>query len=327
MMTCDGKGVIGNGLVGPSENGAEQKKETKNLRKNKKSYGKTRILKDEILAILRQQGVAYDRELRYRLESRFSHDEVGKALKQLEKEKKIKRTGVRGRRGPGTMPNVFYRLPGTPYSRIEPIMRKKLDLSTFIAGVSREMGRHAELVWWMAFKRNAWDLYPKNVSEVGSGIREFRGRTTTVNNDIDFIAIKDQIAYGVEIKNGLMYPNDLYWKIRVAAELGLIPMIIARWLNPAQVKCIREVGGEFVVYKDAIYSTTYAPLISQVRELLGFPIEARDEIDDEYFRRKVEAIHRRVLEEEEKYRRKLKEFLSQKMNDPYIRRCLGTGGR
>ncbi len=67
----------------------------------------------------------------------------------------------------------------------------------------------------------------------GSGIREWRGRETSLKNDIDFVAEKDGVAYGVEVKNGLNYPDDLYWKVRVAAELDLIPMIVARWLNPA----------------------------------------------------------------------------------------------
>ena len=205
------------------------------------------------------------------------------------------------------MPNVFYRLPGTPYSEIEHIMRKKLDLSTFIAGVSREMGRHAELVWWRAFHRNNWALHPADECEIGRGIREFGGKVASVNNDIDFVASKNGISYGVEIKNGLMYPNDLYWKIIVAA----------------QVKCIKEVGAVFVVYKEAIYSTTYAPLIQEVRNLLGFPIDARDEIDDEYFRRKIEAVHKRVLTNEDDYRSKLRSFLLHGRNDPRIRRCLG----
>ena len=296
-----------------------QKKERTGVNKSKKIL----LAKNKILNLLKNLKVAYDRELRYRLESEFSHDEVGRAIKQLEKEKLIKRTGVRGRRGPGAMPNVFYKLPGTPYSEIGHIMRKKLDLSTFIAGVSREMGRHAELAWWRAFHRNNWTLYPASECEIGRGIREFGGKVASVNNDIDFVASKNGISYGVEIKNGLMYPDDLYWKIIVAAELDLIPLIIARWLNPAQVKCIKEVGAVFVVYKEAIYSTTYAPLIQEVRNFLGFPIDARDEIDDEYFRRKIEAVHEHVLANEDDYRSKLRSFLLHGRNDPCIRRCLG----
>ena len=78
-------------------------------------------------------------------------------------------------------------------------------------------------------------------------------------------------------------------------ELQLIPMIIARWLNPIQIKIINEIGGVYIVYKDAIYSTTYSSIISKIREILEFPIESRDEIDDDFFIRKIDKIHSNIL--------------------------------
>jgi hypothetical protein len=282
------------------------------------------MARETILELFKRGGilVAYDRELRYRLETRFPHDDVGEALRRLKNEGELKPTSVPGRRGAGDMPNVFYRLPDTIYKDILPIMEKKLDLSVFVTGVSRDIGRHAELAWWRAFKKNGWDVYPPSENEFG-GVNAYKGRHTSTGHDIEFIATKDNIEYGVEVKNGLNYPNDLYWKLRVAAELETIPLVIARWLNPAQIPLIKKVGGEYIIYKDAIYPTTYQPIIQEIKKHLGLPIEARDRVDDAYFIRKIQPIHAAVLTNHQERMAKLKECFIQHRLDYAARRTLG----
>lgn len=280
--------------------------------------------KNEILSLY-QQGlkVAYDRELRYRLESKFSHDDVAAAIFDLLNKGKLKQTNVPGRKRINSQhPNKFYCLPDSNYQEILPIMRKKLDLSAFVAGIIRTVGSHAELAWYHAFKRNGWYVFPTNESEL-QGVNAYKGKQASINNNIDFIVEKDNVEYGVEIKNGLGYPDDLYWKFIVAGELDTIPLFIVRWLNPAQVPLIRELGGEYIIFKEALYPKTYEPLVKECREMLGMPIVAIDEIDDDYFNRKVNDIHQRTrLSHQDKINR-IKEFLSAGKTDPKVRRTLG----
>jgi len=73
--------------------------------------------KNESLSLY-QQGlkVAYDRELRYRLENKFSHDDIAIAISELVKEKRLKPTSVPGRRCINLQhPNKFYCLPDSNY--------------------------------------------------------------------------------------------------------------------------------------------------------------------------------------------------------------------
>jgi len=265
--------------------------------------------KKEIINVLKEIKVAYDRELRYRLEDLFPHDITGFAIKELEKEKAIKRSGVPGRRKSGEVANVFYTLPSVNYKSILPLMKQKLELAKCISGVSSDMGRHAEEVWYNAFVEHGWEVYPRNVESIG-GIREFKGRKVRdeIGKDLDFIVMKDGIAYGVEIKNRLSYPDDLFWKIIVAADLEVIPMIIARWLNPSQVRAIPETGGVYIVYKTAIYSSNLRSIVEEARELLGYPIECRDKIDSKYFKKRVEKRHEEVVEKINQYKEKLVRF-------------------
>lgn len=281
--------------------------------------------KSAILQLFQSQylEVAYDRELRYRLENQFPHDVVGKALSKLANSKQVVKTGIPGRRGIADLPIQFYRLPGSDYEQILPAMRKKLDLSTFITGVANEMGRHAESAWWRAFKRNNWVVYPASEG-IPLGINEHRNRRSSTDHDIDFIAEKDGIEYGVEIKNGLNYPDDLYWKFTVAVELGTIPMIIARWLNPGQVPLIRNLGGAGpILYKDAIYSTTYSVLIAEVKQTLGTPIQARNEVDEDYFARKIEPVHEATHSALDTRRKQMEDFALNGRLDSRVRRTLG----
>lgn len=134
---------------------------------------------------------------------------------------------------------------------------------------------------------------------------------------------KDNISYGVEVKNGLGYPDDLYWKFIVAAELDTIPLIIARWLNPAQQPLIGELGGAYIVYKTALYSTTYKDIIEKVVNTLGAPIEPRDEIDQNFFIRKVNPIHCETKKSINSKKEKIRHFLLDMRTQYEIRKKLG----
>jgi len=96
--------------------------------------------KKRVVEVLEEIQIAYDRELRYRLESEFPHDVVGLAISELEKETVIKRTNVPGRKGSGDTPNTFYRLPSSDYRSILPLMKRKLELAKAIQSVSSDMG-------------------------------------------------------------------------------------------------------------------------------------------------------------------------------------------
>lgn len=57
--------------------------------------------------------------------------------------------------------------------------------------------------------------------------------------------------------------------------------------------------------------------------MLGMPIVALDEIDDDYFNRKVNDIHQRTRLSYQDKRDRIKEFLSAGKTDPRVRRTLG----
>ncbi|MGQ4892983.1 MAG: hypothetical protein ACP6IP_10965 [Candidatus Njordarchaeia archaeon] len=61
----------------------------------------------DVLDLIKDLKVAYDREIRYRLETKYPHDLTKKAINELVKKREIRKTNLPGRRGAGDMPMFF----------------------------------------------------------------------------------------------------------------------------------------------------------------------------------------------------------------------------
>lgn len=238
-----------------------------------------------VKALLKDIGVGFDREIRYRLERDFFHDVTGYIVRRLEAKGQIRRTGLRGRR----ITTVFYRLPETEYREIISLMKEKVRLSNFLSYESSKAGYVAESLWISAFQDLGFEILGREVSE-------FQGKQTTVGGDIDFIARKDGLTYGIEVKNSLSYPDDLSRKFRVALELGVIPFFVARWISKSQFHMVRRYGGLVKLYETSIYPSKYTKIVEQCRQVLGSPLIALDKITERP-KKHLRKIHAIALDE------------------------------
>lgn len=243
-----------------------------------------------VKALLKDIGVGFDREIRYRLERDFFHDVTGYIVRRLDEKGQIRRTGLRGRR----VPVVFYRLPETDYNEIIGLMNKKVRLSNFLSYNSSKAGYFAQFLWDLAFQDLGFEI-------LGREIRRFRGKRATVGGDIDFIAQKDGLTYGVEVKNSLSYPDDLSRKLRIAVELDVIPFFIVRWISKSQFHMVRKYGGLVKIYETSIYPSEYAKIIEECRGVLGYSLIALDRITERP-KRHLRKIHTIALEEIDRIR-------------------------
>lgn len=252
-----------------------------------------------VKALLKDIGVGFDREIRYRLERDFFHDVTGYMVRRLDENGQIRRTGLRGRR----VPVVFYRLPETDYSDIIGLMSKKVRLSNFLSNNSSQAGYFAQSLWELAFQDLGFEI-------LGREVHRFRGKRTRVGGDIDFIAQKDGLTYGVEVKNSLSYPDDLSRKLRIAVELDVIPFFVARWVSKSQFYMVRKYGGLVKLYETSIYPGEYAKIIEGCRHVLGFPLIALDRITERP-KRHLRKIHAIALDEIDRIRLGNRKFLSE----------------
>jgi len=324
--------------------------------------------KEKVISILRDIKFAYDRELRYRLESNFAHDVVGKAISELTKEQKIFHYGLPGRKrkdremrpGPFLVLKELWEEAKKLGIKEEFVkdMKIKREISVLVGDAIMEASRHAEEAWWRAFKRlsedNNWRIFPANEKDVGSSVPQkllqehsdlLRGMITEIlgveyskriveegrqfKADFDFVLFTNDLIYAIEIKNRLSYPPDLYDKLLAISELGLTPLIVARWLSPSQIKTMPPEGDEkacwiSLIYKSLIFPKTYQELAEKAKNLLGIDILVLDEIEDRWFRFRFKRIDEKIRSNLSAIKNFQRRLLKTAGEDRYFRRTLGS---
>lgn len=269
-----------------------------------------------IVTILEAEGVIFRNEFRYRLENpslyqldverAIEHSRVDAAIKRLERKGVITPTGPLGRKPRyigGPRANLFYRLNKTPYSRaLQDLMRKKIDLSYAIFSLSSYAGFYAQNLWLKAFRDLNFDI-------LGTDVSELEGKKASVGGDIDFVAEKDGVRFGVEVKNGLSYPTDFKEKFQIAAELDTIPLFVARRLPSRTFYWIVERGGLVKIYETAIHSPDFRVKINECIEILGYPLIILSEISEET-KAKLYQIARIGFSQEKDRKNKIRKYLS-----------------
>jgi len=239
---------------------------------------KLRRTKELILALLKKHGACYGRELEVRLEGKddIEHWDVYRARRQLVTDGRIK--AVKSH-----CEAVFFYDPEISPELLNTIVERKCALIEKLREVSSEeqgdksLGKHAETVLLKALKEAGFIIAARDV-------RWFMGKGYPGKEDLDFLAFKDGIWYGVEVKNML---DNLKWQesgkkdIRTILEicriLGLVPMLITRYLpRPYKIKLIGE-GALVITYDKLIVHPDFREIADKWRRTFGYPVVATSE--------------------------------------------------
>src|SRR5205823_7734183 len=90
----------------------------------------------------------------------------------------------------------------------------------------------------------------------GEHTREFRGRSwTETGHNLDFIFERDEVAYGIEVKNSLSYieQDEFRIKIRLCKHLGVRPLFAVRMLPREWIYELLTAGGYAMILKYQLY--------------------------------------------------------------------------
>jgi hypothetical protein len=94
----------------------------------------------------------------------------------------------------------------------------------------------------------------------GRNTQSYGGKDWTKSgHNLDFIFVRDDIAYGVEVKNALGYmeQEDLRTKIEMCGWLGIKPVFVARMLPRTWINEVIESGGFALILKYQLYLWTH----------------------------------------------------------------------
>ena len=233
-------------------------------------------IETDIVEVIKEKKVAYQRELQVCLEKKHSHWDVYNALKVLEKKYLCSRF-YRGRK--------WYWLDRVRWVDVKTIADKVSDLMDVVDNHPRRYEHqgvlyfdYAEFLVERALKQAGYVVVAKDtyyfngvvyVPPAGRG----RGRPP----DLDFIVNvpEKKVFLGVQVKNQLRYPlvEDLDMFLDICQVLGVKPLLITRMAHEMQLKRVFNVGGRFVVFKEYLLKPPFPrDVFHELRVRRGFPI-------------------------------------------------------
>ena len=237
------------------------REETESFRRYKKKA------KPIILDLLNKHSFLSQRSIQLILEQdNFWHTVTWNAIRDLEKEGKLRTAKYPPR---GNFPTWVYK----PDLRINDI-KKEIDrelkpLYKEFMDASSSMGKYCEDIIEKALTKAGFITLSR-----GENTKYFRGRMYPKKNDLDFIAYKEGVFYGIEVKNLLAYPTwieDVVNKMAVAEYHGIQFVLISRALGPYGYELFK-CGGLHIEFDKLIWSPDFSSLAERLEERLYFPI-------------------------------------------------------
>jgi hypothetical protein len=252
---------------------------------------------NQILALIKENHVVTDRELKVRLESSFFPWLTERSLLKLVVKGEVKKYLLPGRKPKMGTPNTFYADPDYDRYDREALMRRKRDLTRDINAILTRQspaGEHAEILFEKAFRSIGCKILKKNASEFnGIKVQGIEGKQPP---NLDFILKKSNKIYGVDIKNWLQYEfvtiREVVKKVDIAEQLGIIPIIIARYVDRDTIytKIIAK-GGRCYPYQQLLIPPSYISLADELNRYMGYKVLAVDELPSY----KIEHIKTKII--------------------------------
>lgn len=135
---------------------------------------------------------------------------------------------------------------------------------------SRALGHNGELLVGAAFA-------DRQFVQRGRESRSYAESTwTETEHDLDFIFDRDEVAYGVEVKNtlGYMDQDEFRLKRRLCEAIGVRPVFAVRMLPKTWINELRTAGGYAIILEWQLYPLSHLALARQVHAELGIPVDA-----------------------------------------------------
>jgi len=206
---------------------------------------------------------------------KYWHTVTWNAIKDIRKENKLRTAKYPPR---GSFPVWVYR-----YDLRINDLKKKIDAEykpvykEFI-DASSEMGFYCEDIIEMALAKAGFVTLSRN-----QNTKYFRGRTSSARTDLDFIAYKEGVFYGIEVKNLIGYPDwneEIIGKKSIAEFHGIQFVMMSRALGSYGYDLF-QCGGLYMEFQELIWAPKFSSLAERVKEKLYFPIICVDKPPDE----------------------------------------------
>jgi hypothetical protein len=140
--------------------------------------------------------------------------------------------------------------------------------------ITKAIGDWAEKLFEYMFRLNGFEIIAKHTNK-------FKGSVWTKTiHDLDFIITRDEVLYGVEVKNTLPYieKDEFDIKLEMCKFFGLIPLWILRNAPEIQFRKMKAEKGFIFKFKSQIYPLGQEPLVEEIWKKMRLPVAVWDEI-------------------------------------------------
>jgi hypothetical protein len=180
------------------------------------------------------------------------------------------------------VPAIFYVPYGTAYKDVAGIIDEKREISRNINAIltaHSPAGYHAERLFEEAFVSLKFRILKREASEFRE--KKVRGVPGKELPNLDFIIERDEILYGVDVKNWIQYERQTRFKViekvSLALQLEIVPFIIARYVDKDTIFTeIIAKGGICYPYQMLMIPSDYESLAKKAAAVLGYPVLAVD---------------------------------------------------
>ena len=222
--------------------------------------------------------VFYETQLAVRFEKHFFHWVTSRALKDLRDSGKI--GTATGELSPG-VPLRFYFSRRCRYWKRKAEELRQIVLTFSGQSFARALGVQGELMIDAGLPRVGFQ-------PVGHTIRSWNGiNWTETGHNLDRVFQRDELFYGVEIKNRLSYipQEEFEIKLRMCEALKLIPLFIARMMPKTYIDQVRRAGGFSLIMEYQLYPVAHAEMAIKVKRELGLPVDSPARLQDSTLQR------------------------------------------
>ena len=201
----------------------------------------------------------------------YPHDVTGKAVNELIEDKFLK---AEPRTFGKNMHAIFVYRHNVRYTAMVIKMKTKILERFSDDEVNDGVGKYAEILFSHMFEKNQFKI-------IGRNINTFRGKAWSKSDkNLDFIIEKDEISYGVEIKNTFDYmPQDEFEeKLEMCEFLGLLPLFPLRCPSELQYAQMKDCGGLALKFKTRIFPPDFQGLVTDIWNNFRLPVNIWEEI-------------------------------------------------
>ena len=220
--------------------------------------------------------VFYSRQIEIRYEGKYFHWITNRALRELVASGKVnveeRKLEVGGR---GNKIKIYFHPSNRYYKRAANKLVELVELYSS-PSVAREVGRNGEMLTLEAFARSQFVQFGRECN-VYNG-KEWKKS----DHDIDFIFKRENVDYGIEVKNmlGYMEHDELKIKTELCRHLGIRPVFVVRMAPQHWFQDVTRYGGFILILKYQLYPTAFKDLAARIKNELALPVDTPNVIAD-----------------------------------------------